>query len=127
MGRREHAYDDWYDDPGPRRDDQTSRARRLGLVRPPEAQVELVTPHDFGDAQTIADGVRADDLVLVDLRECSKTLAARLTDFCSGLAYAVDGGLQIVADGVLLVTPGFVDVSGDESAAVRRPGFYNRL
>ena len=127
MGRRDHAYDDWYDDAEPWQDDQRSQARRLGLVRAPEAQVEIVTPHEFEDAQTIADGIRADDLVLVDLRECAPALAARLTDFCSGLAYAVDGGLQLVSDGVVLVTPGWVDVSGDESASVRLPGFYNRL
>ncbi len=100
---------------------------RLDLVRTPDVRVELLTPHEFGDAQTIADRIRRDELVLVDLRECSPTLAARLTDFCSGLAYAVDGGLQLVADGVLLVAPGYVDVSGDEAAAVREPGFYNRL
>ena len=127
MGRRDHAYDDWYDAadvPGETYDPQ---APRLDLVRAPAVRVELVTPHEFGDAQTIADRVRRDDLVLVDLRECSPALAARLTDFCSGLAYAVDGGLQIVADGVLMVAPGHVDVSGDEATSVREPGFYNRL
>ena len=127
MGRRDHAYDDWYDDADVWRDDQTLQPRRLDLVRPPEAHVELVTPHEFDDAKAIADALRADDLALVDLRQCGPALAARLTDFCSGLAYAVDGGLQVVADGVVLVTPAWVDVSGDESASVRMPGFYNRL
>lgn len=127
MGRRDHAYDDMYEGTEAWRDDYETEVPRLDLVRPPQVCVELVTPHEFGDAQTIADRVRDDRLVLVDLRECSPPLAARLTDFCSGLAYAVDGGLQIVADGVVLVTPGYVDVSGDEAAAVREPGFYNRL
>jgi len=123
MGRRDHAYDASEAWP----EDHDSRVRRLDLVRAPDVHVELVTPHEFGDAQTIADRVRRDDLVLVDLRECGPGLAARLTDFCAGLAYAVDGGLQLVADGVLMVTPGHIDVSGDESTGIREPGFFNRL
>jgi cell division inhibitor SepF len=127
MGRSDHAYDDWYDEAGTWRDDHTGTDRRLEMVRTPDVRVGLVVPHEFGDAQTIADRVRRDELALVDLRECNPALAARLTDFCSGLAYALDGGLQVVADGVLLVSPGYVDVSGDEASAVREPGFFNRL
>ena len=128
MGRRDHAFDDWYDDGAQSwEDEQARRSRRLDLVRTPDVRVQFVTPHEFDDAQTIADRVREDKLVLVDLRECSPSLAARLTDFCSGLAYAVDGGLQLVADGVLLLTPGHVSVSGDDEASVREPGFFNRL
>jgi cell division inhibitor SepF len=127
MGRSDHAYDDWYDDAGTWPGDHTEASRRLEMLRTPDVQVGMVVPHEFGDAQEIADRVRRDELALVDLRECSPILAARLTDFCSGLAYALDGGLQIVADGVLLVSPGYVDVSGDEASAVREPGFFNRL
>jgi FtsZ-interacting cell division protein YlmF len=128
MGRRDHAYDDRYDE-GTAEPWETrhERAGRLDLVRPAEAHMDLVTPHEFDDAQTIADRMREDGLVIVDLRECSPALAGRLTDFCAGLVYALDGGLQLVADGVLLLAPGHVDVSGDEAAAVRERAFFNRL
>ena len=64
--------------------------------------------------------------VLVDLRGCSAQLSGRLTDFCSGLAYALEGTLQPIGREVILLTPRHVDVSGDEASAVREPGFYNR-
>jgi cell division inhibitor SepF len=133
MARRDHAYDDWYDDTArrdydePAWESQRDERSRLELVRRPAAHVELITPHDFADAQTVADRLRKDHVVVVDLRECQPNLAARLTDFCSGLAYALEGGLQLVTDGVVLLTPLHVDVSGDDESAVREPGFFNRL
>ena len=86
----------------------------------------MVAPEGFEAAQTIADRLRAGAPVLVDLRGCDRQLAGRLTDFCSGLVYALEGTLQLVGREVLLLAPGHVDVSGDEASAVREPGFYNR-
>ena len=76
-------------------------------------------------AQDIADRLRAGTPVLVDLRGCDPQLTGRLTDFCSGLVYALEGTLQHVGREVLLLAPDHVDVSGDEASAVREPGFYN--
>ena len=64
--------------------------------------------------------------MLVDLHGVDPEVAGRLTDFCSGLVYAVDGGLQQVGRDVLLLTPDRLDVTGDELSAVREPGFFNR-
>jgi cell division inhibitor SepF len=129
MGRADDAYE-WYEDEAAadarRRHDETGRARPLELVRPAPARVQVVTPDDFEAAQAIADHLRRDHLVLVDLRGCTDDLTGRLTDFCSGLVYALEASLQYVADDVLLVAPRHVDVSGDEASDVRRPGFYNR-
>jgi cell division inhibitor SepF len=129
MGRADDAYE-WYEDPDAadawRRYDATMGARPLELVRPAAMRVEVVVPDDFAVAQAIADHLRRDRLVIVDMRGCSLDLTGRLTDFCSGLVYALQGGLQYVADDVLLIAPGHVDVSGDEASDVRPPGFYNR-
>ncbi len=110
------VYDDWYED------DQ----RPLELVRPANLAFELVAPDSFEAAQTIADRLRAGTPVVVDFHACEPGLAGRLTDFCSGLAYALGGGLQHVGDEVLLLAPGHLGVSGDEASGIRSPGFYNR-
>ena len=110
------AYDDW------REDDE----RPLELVRPANLAFELVAPDSFEAAQTIADRLRAGTPVVVDFHGCERGLAGRLTDFCSGLVYALGGGLQHVGDDVLLLAPGHLGVSGDEASGIRSPGFYNR-
>ena len=129
MGRADDAYE-WYEDEDAadawRRHDETMGARPLALVRPAPARVQVVTPDDFEAAQAIADHLRREHLVLVDLRGCNDDLTGRLTDFCSGLVYALEASLQHVADDVLLLAPRHVDVSGDEASDVRPPGFYNR-
>jgi cell division inhibitor SepF len=92
----------------------------------PRLAFELVRPESFEAAQTIADSVRAGIPVLVDFHDCDPDLTGRLTDFCSGLAYAVEGALQSVGRDVLLIAAHTVDVHGDVASAVRAPGFYNR-
>ena len=125
------AYDDRYEDEerhgeaGDRWDD--GPARPFELVRRPRVAFDVVTtPESFEVAQTIADRLRGGTPVLVDLRGCSAQLSGRLMDFCSGLAYALEGTLQHIGREVILLAPSHVDVSGDEASAVREPGFYNR-
>ena len=125
------AYDDWYEDDEPygeageRWDD--GPARPLELVRRPRFAFEVVAaPEGFEVAQTIADRLRDGSPVLVDLRGCDAQLSGRLTDFCSGLVYALEGTLQHIGEEVILLAPSHVDLSGDEASAVREPGFYNR-
>lgn len=126
------AYDDWYEDEEPYGDAGTAwheapAPSPLSLVARPRLSFDLVTPTGFDAAQTIADSLRGGTPVLVDLHGVDRALAGRLTDFCSGLVYAVDGGLQHAGRDVLLLAPSTMDVSGDEASAVREPGFYNRI
>lgn len=124
------VHDDWYDDDEPYaetpwRDEEAPR--RLSVVRPPAVAFELVAPEDFDAAQRIADRLRAGVPVLVDLHGCGPELVGRLTDFASGLVYALEGSLQQVGRNVLLLAPERVDVSGDSASDVRAPGFHNRV
>jgi cell division inhibitor SepF len=126
------AYDDWYEDDEPYAEPRArwyeeETPRPLSLVRPPALAFELIAPEDFEAAQHIADRLRAGVPVLIDLQGCDRALTGRLTDFASGLVYALEGSLQYVGSEVLLLTPEPVDVSGDAASAVREPGFYNRI
>ena len=126
------AYDDWYEDDEPYGGvgdgwHEGTASRPLGLVRRARLAFELVAPESYEAAQTIADHLHAGTPVVVDLHGCDQRLAGRLTDFCSGLTYALEGALQLVGREVLLLTPIHADVSGDEASAVRGPGFYNRI
>ena len=54
-------------------------------------------------------------------------LSKRLIDFASGLTYALNGGMQRVADKVFLLTPRNVQVSAEERARLlERGGFFNQ-
>ncbi len=100
--------------------------RQLHLVSPPLLDFALFAPRTFEEAQQIADAVRRGCCVTIDLQGCDAQLAKRLIDFCSGLAYALEGSLSLVERAILLLTPHQVDLSGG-GTGVRAGGFYNQL
>jgi cell division inhibitor SepF len=90
------------------------------------AQVELVVPKTFNDAQKVADKLKADVPVIINLQTADSDLAKRLIDFSSGLTYALDGTMQRVADRVFLLTPSAVTVSAEDKASLMERGFFNQ-
>jgi cell division inhibitor SepF len=96
-------------------------------AEPPQVRVHLVTPKNFNDAQVIADKFKGDIPVILNLQGCETELAKRLIDFASGLTYALDGGMQRVADKVFLLTPKNVEVSAEERQRLVEKGFFNQF
>jgi cell division inhibitor SepF len=123
--RRERDLDDWTD-PGEERPTQL-RPRLRGLDAGGSVRMHLVVPRSFNDAQQIADRFKQDIPVILNLQSSDQELSKRLIDFASGLTYALDGGMQRVADKVFLLTPRNVEVSAEERARLlERGGFFNQ-
>jgi cell division inhibitor SepF len=126
-GRR-RQYEDWTDEVA-----EEPPARSSRRPRPVEAlpgvlpvQVHLVVPRSFNDAQQIADKFKQAIPVIVNLQSTDQELSKRLIDFTSGLTYALNGGMQRVADKVFLLTPRNVEVSAEERARWFDHGFFNQ-
>jgi cell division inhibitor SepF len=121
--RREPDFDDIFAD-------EPSRGRPAGVrpveSRPQPAEVHLVVPKSFNDAQQIADKFKGTIPVILNLQGAENDLAKRLIDFSSGLTYALDGGMQRVADKVFMLTPRNVEVSAEERARLLEKGFFNQ-
>ena len=88
--------------------------------------MHLVVPKSFNDAQDVADKFKDSIPVIVNLQSSDPDLSMRLIDFVSGLTYALDGGMQRIADKVFLLTPRNVEVSAEERAALIEKGFFNQ-
>jgi cell division inhibitor SepF len=127
-----HDFDDWTDpepeEEAPRPPTLRQRQRRSdGVVRAvPSVQVHLVIPRSFNDAQQIADRFKGSMPVILNLQGADQELSKRLIDFTSGLTYALDGGMQRVADKVFLLTPRNVEVSAEERQRLIERGFFNQ-
>jgi cell division inhibitor SepF len=91
-----------------------------------DIQVHLVVPKSFNDAQQIADQFKDGIPVILNLQSTDTDLSKRLIDFASGLTYALDGGMQRIADKVFLLTPRNVEVSAEERARLIEKGFFNQ-
>jgi cell division inhibitor SepF len=105
-----------------------SRVPRIEAVpNPSNVRVHLVLPRSFNDAQQIADKFKQGIPVILNLQGADAELSKRLIDFTSGLTYALNGGMQRVADKVFLLTPRNVEVSAEQRAQIlERGGFYNQ-
>jgi cell division inhibitor SepF len=105
----------------------SGRPRRLEAAPGPAVRVHLVIPRSFNDAQQIADKFKDAIPVILNLQSTDQELSKRLIDFTSGLTYALNGGMQRVADKVFLLTPRNVEVSAEERARIlERGGFFNQ-
>ena len=80
------------------------------VPNPTSVRVHLVLPRSFNDAQQIADKFKQGIPVILNLQSADTELSKRLIDFASGLTYALNGGMQRVADKVFLLTPRNVEV-----------------
>jgi cell division inhibitor SepF len=92
---------------------------------PATARVHVVAPSRFGDAKEIADRLKDNQPVIVNLQMADRDLQRRMIDFCSGATYALSGGMERVADEVFLLTPSNVKVSDEERQRLADRGLVN--
>ncbi len=127
--RRRDEIDDIFGDEG-------ESERRSSALRPVggrgngrsggDVRVHFVAPKSFNDVQDVADKFKDAIPVIINLQGTETDLAKRLIDFSSGLTYALDGGMQRIADKVFLLTPRNVEVSAEERARLVEKGFFNQ-
>lgn len=91
-----------------------------------DMRVHLVIPKSFNDAQQVADKFKESIPVILNLQGTETELSKRLIDFTSGLTYALEGGMQRIADKVFLLTPANVHLSAEERARLVEKGFFNQ-
>ena len=134
---RRQEFDDWTDPEADETRTVVARPRRRerradvapmpGPTPVPSVRVHLVVPQTFQDAQQIADRFKDGIPVILNLQGTEQELSKSLIDFTSGLTYALDGGMQRVADKVFLLTPRNVEVSAEERARLLESGgFFNQ-
>jgi cell division inhibitor SepF len=128
--RRRDEFDDIFADESP-------AERRTASLRPVggrgngrgnggDVRVHFVAPKSFNDVQDVADKFKDAIPVILNLQSTDTELSKRLIDFSSGLTYALDGGMQRIADKVFLLTPRNVEVSAEERARLVEKGFFNQ-
>ncbi|HEY7075506.1 MAG TPA: cell division protein SepF [Solirubrobacteraceae bacterium] len=118
-------------------EEPASAERRTGVLRPVggggrpngrggEGRMHLVIPKSFNDAQDVGDKFKDSIPVIINLQGTDPVLNKRVIDFACGLTYALDGGIQKIADHVYLLTPRNVEVSAEERARLIEKGFFNQ-
>ncbi len=129
--RRRDEFDDIFSDEAPP-ERRATPLRSIGGGRAAngrsggDVRVHFVAPKNFNDVQDVADKFKDSIPVILNLQGTDTDLSKRLIDFSSGLTYALDGGMQRIADKVFLLTPRNVEVSAEERARLVEKGFFNQ-
>jgi cell division inhibitor SepF len=133
LRRRRDEFDDIFaDDDAGEAAGRGARGRPTTVLKPVggrgngDVRVHLVVPKSFNDAQQIADKFKDSIPVILNLQSSDTDLSKRLIDFASGLTYALDGGMQRIADKVFMLTPRNVEISAEERARLIEKGFFNQ-
>jgi cell division inhibitor SepF len=126
--RRRDEIDDIFadDDVTDRRTTSLRPVGGRGNGRSGDMRFHFVAPRSFNDVQDVADKFKDAIPVILNLQGTDTDLSKRLIDFSSGLTYALDGGMQRIADKVFLLTPRNVEVSAEERAQLVEKGFFNQ-
>ncbi len=103
----------------------TLRPQAVPSARPAssDSTPKVVAPSRFGDAKEIADCLKSNRPVIVNLQVAERDLQRRMIDFCSGVTYALSGEMEKVADQVFLLAPSNVKVSDEERARLQERNF----
>ena len=85
----------------------------LNLHASVQMQVVVASPESFDEARVIAQNIKDNKPVIINLEFVEHSIAQRITDFLCGCCCAVDGNIQRIADKIFMIAPGNVDFAGD--------------
>lgn len=100
--------------------------RTGGAAGAADPTAEIIEARTFQDAQSIADHIRNERSVVLDLRSTEPSMVRRLIDFATGLTYALDGRMAKIGRGVILVTPHGSTLSAGERERLTALGLYEQ-
>lgn len=93
-----------------------------------KTKITTVRPKSFDeDAKIIADCLREDIPVIVNLEETAPEHARRIIDFALGTTYALDGDVQQVSEYVFVCTPKTAMVTFNKEEPKPEPDFRSWL
>lgn len=125
--RRRDDYDDIFaEDESSYGSRATTTLRPVAPSRRSTSSFHFVAPKNFNDVQDVGDKFKESIPVILNLQNADHDLSKRLIDFVSGLTYALDGGMQRIADKVFLLTPEGVQLSAEERASLVSNDFFNQ-
>lgn len=107
-------------------DDSTVMGDGSYVPKNAENTMILLEPRAYSESQQIADYLKGNSSVVVNLKRVTPDQAKRIVDFLSGTIYAIGGDLQKLGGGIFLCTPKSISVEGKISDDNTKPVKSNK-
>lgn len=85
----------------------------LNLNASVQMEVVIASPETFDEAREIAEKIKDNKPVIINLEFVAHDVAQRITDFLCGCCCAMDGNIQRIANKIFMIAPGNVDFDSD--------------
>ncbi|WP_249028790.1 cell division protein SepF [Tannockella kyphosi] len=76
------------------------------------SDVSLFEPRSFSDGRDIGELLCTNNAAIVNLHRLQKDQSKRITDFLTGVIFAIDGDIQVIGPKIFLCTPKNFRVQG---------------
>ncbi|MGB7604587.1 MAG: cell division protein SepF [Lutisporaceae bacterium] len=76
-------------------------------------KVVVVEPSSYDEVQDICNNLKSKKPIIINFENIDKDVARRMVDFISGAVFALDGTIQKVSNGIVVVAPSNVDILGN--------------
>ena len=101
------------------------RSKVVNINTTAQLKVVVMQPMNYNDAPEIVDHLKEKKPVVVNLEKLEKSVASKIFDFLSGSVYALDGSMQQVSSGILLIVPNTMGIMGDFSDELKTQGIFD--
>lgn len=89
-----------------------------------KANIHVLTPRVYSEAQDIATFLLRDEAVLVNFRRMDAGEALKIIDFLSGAVYALKGNMQQVSEEIFLCSPANINITNLDTEEQRDEYYY---
>jgi cell division inhibitor SepF len=90
------------------------------------SRITTLHPTSYLDARAIGEAYREGVPVIINLTEMDNADAKRLVDFAAGLAFALRGSMDKVANKVFLLSPPDIEVTAEDRRRIAEGGLFLR-
>lgn len=103
----------------------SKRSKVVNINATAQLKVVVVQPLSYNDAPEIVDHLKVKKPVVVNLEKLESGVAGKIFDFLSGAVFALDGSMQKVSSGILLIVPNTMGIMGDFSDELKTQGIFD--
>lgn len=103
----------------------SKKSKVVNIHATTQLKVVVLQPTTYSDATEIAGHLKSKKPVVVNLEKLDKDTARKIVDFLSGAVFALDGSMQKVSNGILLVVPYTMGIMGDFSDELKTQGLFD--
>lgn len=86
-------------------------------------KVVVVEPTNYDEVQDICNNLKSKKPIIINFENMDKDVARRMVDFISGAVFALDGTIQKVSNGIVVVAPSNVDILGNLKNGIGKEDF----